>query len=103
MDSQAETGVAKTEMESDFVRICSKPGVIEAYGHTDWGKLDPLIQQLLVDLRYRGDYTGRTRRRLQPAVVANDVSLVRQVMQDASLWTDVPPDRFQRRVSFLTR
>lgn len=95
--------IVYAEMESDVVRICSKRDVIEAYGHTDWGKLDPLIQQMLVDLRYRGDYTGSTRRRLQPAVVANDLSMFRQIMQDTSLWSDVPPDRFQRRVSFLTK
>lgn len=35
--------VVYAEMERDVVRICSKRDVIEAYGHTDWGNLDPLI------------------------------------------------------------
>ncbi|MFL1482731.1 hypothetical protein [Marinobacter sp. LN3S78] len=93
--------VVYAEMEADVIRICSKSDVLEVYGRTDWEVLDSRIRELLVDLRYRGDYTGRTRRHLQPAVVANDLPLIRQIMTNSSLWDGVPQDRFQRRLSFL--
>src|SRR5690606_23616824 len=44
-------------MEKDVRRICEKRDVIEAYGATDWDALHPKIKDMLVDLRYRGDYT----------------------------------------------
>lgn len=90
-----------SEMEQDVIRICGKQDVLERYGPTDWVGLDGRIRDTLVDLRFRGDYTGTTRRQVQPPVVANDLAAFRQVLGNASLWSNVPADRFQRRVRYL--
>jgi len=91
-----------SDMEQDVIRICGKRDVVERYGITDWAALDSRIRDTLVDLRFRGDYTGATRRHVQPPVVANDLNGFRQVMGDTGLWSAVPSDRFQRRVRYLS-
>lgn len=91
-------------MLRDVARICTKRDVEERYGRTDFDALDARIRDVLVDLRYRGDYTGATRRRVQPPVVANDVAALRTVMADESWWRNqlgVPADRFRRRRDYL--
>ncbi len=89
------------EMEADVKRICNKEDCVIAYGAVDWDKLDSKIKEVLVDLRYRGDYTPRSREWLQKFVAGNDLILFRQVLADQALWQRVPQDRFNRRKNFL--
>lgn len=92
-------------MLRDVERICTKRDVEERYGRTDLARLDGRIRDVLVDLRYRGDYTGATRPRVQPPVVANDVPALRTVMADEAWWRGqmgVPADRFRRRRDYLS-
>ena len=89
------------EKEADVKRISEKKDVVEAYGATDWEKLDPSIKTLLVDLIYRGDYTGATRKFVQPLVVANDVAGLAKVMADSTKWPGVPSERFKARKQFM--
>ncbi|MAL97769.1 MAG: hypothetical protein CL583_04880 [Alteromonadaceae bacterium] len=89
------------EMENDVQRICAARDVVVAYGAVDWRQLDARIKDMLVDLRYRGDYTARSRRHIQPSVVQNDLSAFAKTMSDHAIWTAVPPDRFERRKQFL--
>ena len=88
---------------ADVRRICEKPDVVSTYGTTDFDHLNPLIRDILVDLRFRGDYSGATRQFVQPCVVANDLECMRRVMSDRSRWPNVPRDRFRRRVEYLNR
>jgi uncharacterized protein YgiM (DUF1202 family) len=70
----------------------------------DWTQLHPAIRDVLVDLRYRGDYTPTTRQRVQPPAIANDLRALHEVMSDRAYWVEqrhVPEDRFNRRVRFL--
>ncbi|HEV7405125.1 MAG TPA: hypothetical protein VGO11_19430 [Chthoniobacteraceae bacterium] len=79
-------------------RILTKADVAKAYGKSDYEKLNPAIQEMLVDLCYRGDYTGKSRHSLQPAVVKNDLKAFRAAV--AAL-PGVPPDRMQQRLKYL--
>jgi hypothetical protein len=70
----------------------------------DFARLHPAIRDVLVDLRYRGDYTPTTRQRVQPPAIANDLRALYDVMRDRAYWMEqrgVPEDRFNRRVRFL--
>lgn len=67
----------------------------------DWENLDPRLRDIAVDLRYRGDYTPTTRRKVQPLLIANDVKGMRALMADRKYWKNVPQDRFQRRLLSL--
>jgi hypothetical protein len=88
-------------LSQDVQRISSKDDVVERYGQIDWEAVDPAIRDLLVDLRYRGDYTGATRRLVQELAVNNDVAGLTAVMSNRELWRSVPPDRFQRRMAYM--
>jgi hypothetical protein len=85
---------------ADARRLATKADVCRAYGDTDWDALDPVIREVLVDLRFRGDYTPSTRRFLQQHVARNDRAAFVAEMCDPARWPDVPGDRFRRRRDF---
>lgn len=90
-------------MVQDTRRLATKPDVVARYGPTDWDALHPVIREVLVDLRYRGDYTGTTRRFLQELVARNDLVAFAGVICDRRRWRRVPADRFRRRSDVCTR
>ncbi|MFT4923984.1 MAG: hypothetical protein ACI8WB_000062 [Phenylobacterium sp.] len=89
------------EMVKDVRRICDKPDCVAAYGAVDWDELDIKIKDVMVDLRYRGDYTPRSRKRIQSLVANNDVGVFTEALLDRDFWLQVPQDRFNRRAAFL--
>ena len=104
LPASVEQNLFSTEydrMLADVMRICTKTDVVQKYGSTDWENLNPAIQELLVDLRYRGDYTPKTRLSIQEAVANNDLESLAATMSDRNTWASVPQDRFDRRASFM--
>lgn len=85
----------------DIKRIFSKSDVVEKYGEAHWEDLSPQVQSLLFDLRYRGDYSGETRTRLQPALVANDTNAFMNIIRDEEYWINrgVPSGRVSARIT----
>ena len=67
----------------------------------NWETLHPAIRDLVVDLRYRGDYTPATRKYVQPLIIANDLQGLATCMADRTLWSGVPKDRFDRRAAYM--
>lgn len=88
------------EIAADARRLATKPDVTRVYGATDWEALHPAIRDLVVDLRYRGDYTPRSRRFLQAHVARNDLVAFAAGIADERNWPGVPRDRFLRRRAF---
>lgn len=86
---------------ADVLRICSKPDCIAAYGAVDWDNLNPYIKEVLVDLRYRGDYNPTSRKRIQSLIAKNDVQAFTEDLSTPDNWANVPKDRFDHRVAFL--
>jgi hypothetical protein len=93
------------ELEGDVIRISTKADVVHKYGRTDWDILNPLIKDVLVDLRYRGDYTGTTREVVQPSAVKNLLAEFTIALTRRSYWEGrgVPRDRYQRRRAYLQK
>lgn len=89
-------------MESDCIRICNKSDVVEKYGATDWNTLNSKIKDVVIDLRFRGDYTPESRTFIQKFIADNNLDGFTKVMLDKSKWQNVPVDRFNRRVQYLT-
>lgn len=89
------------EMVKDVKRICEKADCVATYGCVDWEQLDDKIKDILVDLRYRGDYTPTSRKRIQALVSANDVTALAEDLADRNKWSNVPQDRFNRRRDFV--
>ena len=69
------------------------------YGTCNWDELHPVIQELVVDLKFRGDYTPRTRELIQHHIVANDLEGLARALGNRANWQSVPPDRFARRAA----
>jgi len=85
------------EMETQRL-VCKWEGAADASCDAIWMRMDGSIQELLIDLRYRGDLT-RTRWTswLSASAASNDLTAFAAVMGDREVWSAVPPDRFNRR------
>ena len=95
--------ISYAEAEADVRRICEKADVVSKYGKTDWEKLNPAIKDILVDLRFRGDYTPKAREHIQKLIVTSDLKGLAADLSDRSKWSSVPQDRFQRRRDFARK
>ena len=92
------------ELEGDVIRICGKHDVVERYGNTDWQNLNHLIRDVLIDLRFRGDYKPVTRQKIQESVADNSLSSFASHIKNQAYWVEhinVPLDRFKRRKAYL--
>jgi len=91
--------VTTPEMVDDIKRIFNKPDTVKAYGRASWDDLSPAAQELVFDLRYRGDYKPATRRTIQNLLVNQDYEGLRKVMNDTAYWAalGVPAGRIKER------
>ena len=90
-------------LKADVARICAKPDVVAAFGACDLAKTDRAIVDILVDLRFRGDYNGTSRALVQKVAAQNDLAGFAAALQKAGNWPNVPADRFNRRAAFLAQ
>lgn len=94
--------ITYSEMEEDIKRISNNEK--DKYGAVDFETLNPKIKDVLVDLRFRGDYTPDSRKLIQKPVANNDFQAFKEAMGN-EYWvnksTPVPSDRFKRRLIYL--
>lgn len=103
MDTQEILFNASYEkMSADVKRICNKADCVKIYGKVEWDELNVAIKEVLVDLRYRGDYTPASRKLIQKMVADNDLESFTRTLSNRELWSRVPQDRFDRRAKFLS-
>ena len=99
--------ISYQRLEDDVKRICQKPDTIRVY-HSNpqatpeqaWSDIPEKIKEILVDLRYRGDYTPRARSLIQRHAYSGDLNSFGNVLSTRSNWQNVPEERFNQRVSF---
>ena len=82
-------------------KACNQIGYVSKYGKCDWDKLDTAIKEIVIDLKFRGDYRNDTAKYIQEFIVGNDLKGFTKAMKDQTLWPTVPKDRFERRKKFL--
>lgn len=99
--------ITYNRLEADVKRICQKPDTIRVYHPNPnaspeqaWNDIPEKIKEVLVDLRYRGDYTPHARSLIQRHAYSGDLSSFGQVLSNRTQWSNVPQDRFLRRVRF---
>lgn len=95
--------ITYAEIEASTKKLATSDEVVKKYGAVDWDKLNPIIRDLVIDLRYRGDYTAKSREHVQPAVVANDLKALAEVLAKREWWPNVPEDRFKRRAAYAQK
>lgn len=95
--------VTAPEMIADIKRIFATQVVIATYGSVTWGSLPEKIQELVFDLRYRGDYTPTIRKTLQPLLTSGDYTRVKTLVEDTEFWRkhSVPSERIKARIALL--
>lgn len=99
-------------MEADVRRISVANATLNKYlpsmvsqGEEAWNAIDGKIKDLMIDLRYRGDYKPATREKIQEYCYKNEFSGLKQAMRDEMFWIsthNVPPDRFNKRKEFTS-
>jgi hypothetical protein len=92
--------VTYKKYKDDVKRLNAKIDVQEKYGYTPWEKLKPAIQDILIDLHYRGDYGPNTRKFLQKHVANNNLSEFTKAICNPDNWKSVPKDRRERRCNY---
>ena len=88
-------------MKKEVIRISNINTIIESYGVLNWNSIDSKIQDIVVDLIYRGDYGTSTRTFIQKPFVENDFRVIKEMISNRSYWVAVPGDRFKRRTEYL--
>jgi hypothetical protein len=71
------------------------------YGILSWDSVSKKIQDIIIDLRYRGDYHKPSRKFIQKPFVENDLEKIKQEISRKSNWESVPSERFSERVRYL--
>ena len=97
--------IASQTRLAGVIRICNKDDVVQRYGACNCEAIQPIIRDVVVDLKYRGDYISETRRKIQKAVADNDLAAFTTAMRDDNYWMgemNVPEDRFCRRCKYIT-
>lgn len=54
-------------------RIFKSQENVKDFGKVDWDKLNQYIRDLVVDLKFRGDYTSSSRKFIQQSIADNDL------------------------------
>ncbi|CAM3580707.1 pesticin C-terminus-like muramidase [Vibrio aquimaris] len=89
-------------MEEKTRILLTKPDVKRAYGDVGWNELPLKVKDVLIDLTYRGDNHGRSRREFIPALVLDKNSNDYENFYNAIKNLDnIPPERMKARLKWL--
>ena len=88
-------------MKKEVLRISSRRLNKEAYGPLNWEVVDGKIQDILIDLACRGDYSSHTRPFIQRPFVANNPGEIKKIISNREKWASVPEERFKIRAEYL--
>lgn len=80
-------------------------GRLRAWSGVDFASLDPIMQEMIIDLFYRGDLTKTkwNTHNMAAIVTGNDRAGFRRLLADRSLWGNVDTNRYQARLAYLDR
>jgi len=91
--------ISYARQEAEAKRLTTK------YYKTNWSSLNPKIQQIVTDMKFRGDLrptsSSAAQKALEAAVKENNLQKFKEVLSNKKYWKNVPKDRFDRRVKFL--
>ena len=78
---------------------------MKRYYKIEWDPLQEKIKEILVDLKYRGDFrptkSTKAMQDLKQAVKKNSLAKLKKLMGTRTLWRKVPYDRFKRRKDYV--
>ncbi|UVJ45620.1 pesticin C-terminus-like muramidase [Pseudomonas sp. LS1212] len=90
-------------MKREVIRISDIKLIRDNYGTLKWNAVDRQIQDIVIDLIYRGDYGKNTRTFIQKPFVENNLGEIKEAISNRTNWLSVPNDRFKRRSEYLEK
>ena len=91
--------IAYTKEFNETLRV-----IIETY-EQEWPRqglrIKNKILETLVDLKFRGDLKSETWQHVKPAVVSNDLNVLKEAMCARKNWKDVPYERYASRCQYV--
>lgn len=93
------------EMETDVRRIMAARNFATTKTYL-WEEIPRAIQEVLVDLRFRGDYTAQTRSKIEPYLLRRDYAGFADLLRDSAYWQyerGVPELRVRARAEYLAQ
>ncbi len=79
--------------------------LVQKYYKIKWNSLQLKIQEMFVDLKFRGDFRPRRQsaamKGLKKAAKQNSLAELKKVMSKRANWRNVPYDRFRRRRNYV--
>jgi hypothetical protein len=76
--------------------------LVATYTEAKWTNLSDGIKDTLIDLTYRGDLTQSKLSLLNSSLEKNDHAAFAQILGNRVFWQNVPADRFEARIEFLS-
>lgn len=70
-------------------------------GELNLDKVHPAIKEILVDLKFRGDFTKEMQQLLQKSIADNNLEEFAKFIQNKNNWKKVPKDRFEKRSKYM--
>jgi len=99
--------ISYTEIKKSAMELYSKSDCRRDYGWIlTWDNLLQPIRDIIIDLRFRGDWVPSTRKWLAAAVRSNKLEIFAEAMSSWQYWRmrrRIPKDRFKRRKEFIGR
>jgi len=102
--------ITYNELEKDVERISKlRKNIHDYHPNPDtpadlaWTNIPDKIKEVLIDLRYRGDYRPQVRKLIQKMAYAGDIEGFGKAISNRSFWEKVPNDRFNRRVEYYEK
>ncbi|PIJ43555.1 hypothetical protein BOM24_08825 [Tatumella sp. OPLPL6] len=98
------------ELEKDVERISKlRKNILDYHSNPytppdlAWENIPDKIKEVLIDLRYRGDYTPQARELIQKMAYDGDIEGFGKAISNRNFWIKVPKDRFNRRVEYYEK
>lgn len=88
--------------ESEAKRLCTKADVVDKYGICIWSDINPTMREIIVDLKFRGDYAGKERLYIQRYIATNDTRGFLKALSNKSIWkSSLSNTRFLARINYF--
>ena len=75
--------------------------LVKRFGKLDWNKLNRAIKEIVIDLKFKGEFMPPARRLILPSIVGNRLVEFTKHMGNRTLWQHVPKERFELRAKYL--
>ena len=93
--------IMEQELEESLKKLFRYHILVKRFGKLNWKFLSHPIKEIVIDLRFRGEFMPPARRTILPSIVGNHLLEFTFLMNNRTLWKHVPRKRFELRAKYL--